>query len=772
MDKAHRQGVVHRDLKPGNVMLTKAGAKLLDFGLAKLRSDVSAETSSVLSALPTEEKPLTEKGSIIGTFQYMAPEQLEGKDADARTDLFAFGTVLYEMVTGRKAFQGQSQASLISAIMTSDPPNLASLQPMSPPLLDHVVERCLAKAPDERWQTASDLMQELSWIAKTGFDLPAETAGSSSKRRSGGERIKWSLAGFLVAVVLSTVVWSLVGRDPSTPAPITRTEIELQPGLELDWMASIALSPSGASLAYTAAGPDGHTHLYLRRLDQYEAVKVRGTEDASLPFFSPDGEWVGFFTRKELKKVSVAGGVPLTVAAWSGYGAAWTDDEQIIFSQGMGSGLARVPSGGGTPEILTTPDSAMGHYAHVWPQNLPDGRGVLFRIWGGENETTVFSSETGDLLALDLPGEVGFPRYIPTGHLVYGVAAPDTSESYELMAVPFDLRRRKILGAPVPVLSGVYSREYTSHTAFAISQNGTLVYVPAGLQERKLTWVDREGTETPVLDDEQLYQCPRFSQDDGHIVVRQGYKLQVVDVNRGTSVPFQQGENHSPLWTPDGRRVTFSSNRSGNWDIYEATADGSDEVQPLLEDKEHAQWPGSWSPDGKVLVFIQLSPSTGNDIWLLPREGKPIPFVTTPSSERAPDFSPDGRFIVYVSDETGRDEVYVQPYPGPGGKELISTDGGDEPVWSADGRELFYRQGDRMIAVSVRTEPNLEVGKPQVLFEGPYERARLGRVSNYDVTADGQRFLMVKRNALSFRRRIRVVQNWTEELKRLVPTEN
>lgn len=218
--------------------------------------------------------------------------------------------------------------------------------------------------------------------------------------------------------------------------------------------------------------------------------------------------------------------------------------------------------------------------------------------------------------------------------------------------------------------------------------------------------------------------------------------------------------------------MTFSSNRSGNWDIYEATADGSDEVQPLLEDKEHAQWPGSWSPDGKVLVFIQLSPSTGNDIWLLPREGKPIPFVTTPSSERAPDFSPDGRFIVYVSDETGRDEVYVQPYPGPGGKELISTDGGDEPVWSADGRELFYRQGDRMIAVSVRTEPNLEVGKPQVLFEGPYERARLGRVSNYDVTADGQRFLMVKRNALSFRRRIRVVQNWTEELKRLVPTEN
>jgi serine/threonine-protein kinase len=348
------------------------------------------------------------------------------------------------------------------------------------------------------------------------------------------------------------------------------------------------------------------------------------------------------------------------------------------------------------------------------------------------------------------------------------------------MAVPFDLGRRKILSAPVPVLSSIYGRFDFTHPDFAISRNGTLVYVPASSQGRKLAWVDREGREAPISDVDKYYELPRISPDGVHIVVGQGEKLWVVDVERGTSVPlaFQEGESLStvdvsenccPVWTPDGLRVTFSSNRSGAWDIYEAPADGSGEVQPLLKDGEHAQFPSSWSPDGKVLAFIQRSASTGNDIWLLPREGEPSPFVTTPSWEQAPGFSPDGRFITYVSNESGRNEVYAQPCSEPGGKKLVSTNGGDEPIWSADGRELFYRQGDRVLTVSVRTEPNLHVGKPRVLFEGLYEPSML---VNYDVTTDGQRFLMVKRNALSVRRRIRVVQNWFEELKRLVPTEN
>ena len=512
LDKAHRQGVVHRDLKPGNIMLTKSGAKLLDFGLAKLSV---AGSGPDLSALPTEQKSLTQPGAILGTFQYMAPEQLEGKEADARTDVFAFGAVLYEMLTGHRAFEGKSQASLIGAILKDEPPPISTVQTMTPPALDHVVQRCLAKDPDDRWQTASDVLHELKWTSKEGS--PAVGVAPAESARAGRRGVTPVLAAWLVGAIMAGVaVWALTSHAPD--ASLKRLSVSLPAEAPYAGPGGHALSPDGTRLVYGAV-VGGRRQLYTRALDRFDPQLMPGTEDAATVFFSPDGEWVGFVTQPEnkLKKVSVHGGPPLTLCDAIFLGGSWGAEDAIVFvaQSGGGLSLARVSASGGEPEVLTTPDIAKGE-RHGWPQILPGGEAVLFSITSGSfnvGQIAVLSLETGEYRTVVEPGYNA--QYVPSGHIVYTVGGA-------LMAAPFDVDGLETTGAPGPVLEGILTNPGLGGTSFAFSRDGSLAYVPGGstpVAAATLALVDREGVASPLVEAPRFYTLPRFSPDGQRVAV-------------------------------------------------------------------------------------------------------------------------------------------------------------------------------------------------------------------------------------------------------------
>jgi Tol biopolymer transport system component/predicted Ser/Thr protein kinase len=778
LDKAHRKGVTHRDLKPGNIMLTKTGTKLLDFGLAKLKQEV-APANVQFSELPTADDPLTAKGTIVGTLQYMAPEQLEGKEVDARTDIFAFGAVVYEMATRKRAFEGKTQASVISAIMSSDPAPMTSLQPMTPPALDRVVKRCLAKEMDERWQSANDLTNELKWIAEGGSQAAFAPTAAAKGSRSLGRRALILSVGTLAlsAVVTGLAVWNL---KPSPPQPVTRMAINLPPGQQLaglDVGASVAISPDGTHVAYVAR--QGATQqLYLRALDSLEASPISGTEGAVSPFFSPDGQRLGFFAGNKLKRVSVSGGAALTLgdAAFPS-GASWGSQGIIAFAPVNFSVLQQVSDTGGAPQPLTRFEK--GENTHRWPEFLPGGKAVLFAAGTGfTNQVVVQSIGRGERWNL-VQGGMN-PHYERSGHLVY-------AQGGNLMAVPFDPQRLAATGAAVPVVEGVLQSPTTGAAQYSVSATGSLVYVPGDLQsaaQSKLVWVSRNGAEQPLAAPVHAYWGLRLSPDGRRVVAtiqEPEAQIWLYDLSRETltRLTFEGSVNENPAWTPDGKRIAFTSNKEGPLSIFWQLADGSGGLE-RLNNSEYIQVPSSWSRDGQLLAFFEVDPTTQRDIWVL-RMGDPSPgsgqvrkaqpFLRTPFSETSPRFSPDGRWLAYMSDESGRYEIYVQPYPGPGGKWQISTEGGTEPVWNPNGRELFYRSGDKMMAVDIATQPGFAAGKPRMLFEGRYEVAPFP-VDNYDISPDGQRFLMLKpiEQAQAAPTQINVVLNWFEELKRRVPT--
>jgi Tol biopolymer transport system component/predicted Ser/Thr protein kinase len=772
LDKAHRKGFTHRDLKPGNIMLTKSGTKLLDFGLAKLKQEASADDET-LSDLPTATDPITAQGTILGTLQYMAPEQVEAKEVDARTDIFAFGAVVYEMATGRKAFEGKTAASVMAKILEVDPPAMASLQPMTPPALDRVVKTCMAKEPDERWQTAGDLCRELKWIAEGGAQIALSSDANGKDIRVMGPRLLiLSLGILLLGVAITGVaVWNL---KPAALRPVTRTVINLPPGQQLAGLENgpaVALSPDGIDLAYVAR-QGGTQQLFLRALDGFEAKPIPGTEDAVNPFFSPDSQWLGFFADGKLKKVSVSGGAVVSLTdSGNIYGASWGSQGVIAFTPSGSSSLQQVSDAGGARQPLTHVQSDLNQR---WPDWLPGGKAVLFGGGAiGDPRVAVYSIATGERRNL-IPGGTQ-PRYLPSGHLVY-------AQDGNLMAAPFDLKRLMVTSAAVPVVEGVGHSLISGHAQYSVSATGSLVYVNgASLSgQGKLVWVSRNGAEQALAAPARAYVWPRISPDGRRIAVsiaEQNIQIWQYDISRDTLArfTFEGNRNNNPTWTPDGKRIAYLSDKNIFWQL----ADGSGGLEQLTT-SEFTDVPMSWSPDGQLLAFIELNPSTGLDISML-RLGDPSAgsghvrkaqlFLRTPFNESVPRFSPDGRWVAYISNESSRNEIYVQPYPGPGGKWQISTDGGTEPAWNPNGRELFYRSGDKMLAVDITTQPSFAAGKPRLLFQGPYLPSP-ATSSNYDVSLDGQRFLMVKPNEQeqTAPTQINVVLNWFEELKQKVPT--
>jgi serine/threonine protein kinase/Tol biopolymer transport system component len=791
---AHESGIVHRDLKPANIKITASSAvKVLDFGLAK-----AFETESIrgdLSLSPTLTSPVaTGVGVILGTAAYMSPEQARGKTADKRSDVWAFGCVLYEMLTGRRAFEGEGVTDVIARIIERDV-DFSALPPSTPPSIRRLLRRCLEKDRSRRLADASDARLEIDEALAGRVD--ADAAGQTSQatpRSRWRAAVPWAIgaAGLLIAGV-SLTLWA---PWRSTPPPVP-VRLSADVGIEASLMtaqgAATILSPDGGVLVFTARKTDNDAPLlYVRRLEQLQATALAGTEGALNPFFSPDGQWIGFFAGGKLKKIATSGGAVVTLCdAPNGRGGTWTDDGSIIFSPNntVNVTLMRVPAAGGTAEPLSTLDK--GEVTQRWPQVFPGGKAVLYS--SGASQT---AWETGNLVAQPLPSGARkillrggyYGRYVPSGHLVY-------IHEGTLFAVPFDVNRLEVTGPAVPVLEHISaSPEVTGGAQFAFGSNGSLVYVPgqAVSDVAPVQWMDRSGKLTPLRAMPASWSNPVFSPDGSRLAFdlsdgRQS-DVWVYDIARDTlsRLTFDQADDQRPAWTPDGRRIAFSSKRGGSsFNLYWQRADGTGEATRLTQSSA-TQYAGSFHPNGKVLAFLEVGGQTASDLMMLPidgdetsgwKPGEPTAFLKTPLNESTPVFSPDGRWLAYLSNDNGVNNVYVRPFPGPGGKWQISAGASDDPMWSAARRELFFASSPGLLLMSVGYSvdgDSFRADKPKPVSETRF--AVRPRTPSRDIALhpDGQRFAIapVVETATARLDKVVFVFNFLDELRRIAAPRN
>ena len=786
LEAAHTQGIIHRDLKPANVKVTPDGrVKVLDFGLAKA---LELESRSGESSQSPTFTTRTHDGTIFGTAAYMSPEQIRGRPLDRRTDIWSFGCMLYEALTGHAPFTAETLSDTLAAVLREEP-DWRRL-PAAPLGLQRLVRRCLKKDPQARLHDIADARLELEETANESAALVVAMPGHGSWRISRRYAFAATILA-LVAIAAIVSAWYL-GRQQRTIPAQARFVVPLPAGYSLEHGPgpSVAISPDGSRFVFVAVEPGGGTRLFQRQLDRFEVTAIPGTQGASAPFFAPDGRWIGFYAHDALHRISIDGGTPLKIAdapaVWS---ATWGPDQQIVFATAVTpNGLRRVSADGGVPEELTLPKPENGEAQHAFPQFLPGGDRILFSVLAKDAwEPAVLSlkSREWQVLARRAPGYTP-AHFTSSGHLVYA------QTNGGLVAVPFEASRGEVNGSAIPLLENIDM--VRAGSGFAISESGTLVYLPrrTELPQRTLVIVDREGRAVAIPGMRGPYSHPRVSPDGTKLVVavesESGVDIWIQDLQRPTRQRLTSGGfNAFPLWTPNGNAITYQAASSpGRFSLFTRSTDGSAPAEALLEPpvatagalpggiasllpgtmprpgSANPHVPMSWSADGRYLAFDERKPGAQRDIWVLTRGGDPAPFVLTASDEWAPAFSPDGQWLAYVSNESGRNGVFVQPYPGPGPKFPISTEGGTEPAWSPDGKELFYRQGDQMYVVSIQTRPTFTASNPRPLFEGPYEVVEGAR--NYDVMPDGKRFVLVRSDASDVPQRFYVVSNWFQEL--------
>ncbi len=798
LENAHEKGVIHRDLKPANIKLTPdETVKVLDFGIAKMlevggAGEAGGAGPVGLTYAPTITTPaMTLAGVILGTAAYMSPEQAKGKPVDRRADIWAFGVVLWEMLTGRRMYDGETAPETLARVIEREP-DFNALPASTPASIRSLLLRCLTKDPRNRLQAIGEARIAIDRaMAQPESSAPeSHVAAGHDVRSSGTGALSWTVAGTLafgLAAVLLT--WAPWRSKVLSPPVRVNADIGADASLATDVGTAAVLSPDGQLLAFAAQkGPRDPSQLYVRRLDQLQATPLSGTEDARGPFFSPDGQWIAFFASGKLKKVAVTGGATVSLAdAPGGRGGSWAEDGTIVFQPdiaGTSASLTRVSSSGGTPELVTREEGGRPRF----PQVLPGGKALLYTKYapGGTPELILQPLPTGERRVM-LRG--GYGRYLPSGHLVYVQEAT-------LFAVPFDLDRVALSGQPVPVFEGVAASQNMSAAQFAVSDNGTLVYLPGEStnNDPPISWMDRSGRTTPLLAKPTNWSNPQFSPDGRRLavdIVEKGslavwiYEWERDTLSRLTFYPGGPGSlggDYKAVWTPDGGRIVFRSNRPNRsaFNLYWQRSDGAGDAQRLTEGS-HNQQPGSWHPSGTYLAFSEESGETNPDLWILPVDGdetsgwkigKPTVFLKTPFVEGEPMFSPDGRWLAYQSNESGRNEVYVRPFPGPGGKWQISTNGGMYPAWSRKRAELFYQGfGPQIMVASYRAEGgSFQADQPRLWTEPGF--LLRPRYRSFDLHPDGNRFALAavpQTQAAVKQDKVVFVFNFFDELRRIAP---
>ncbi len=759
LEKAHRSGVVHRDLKPSNIMLTKTGAKLMDFGLAKTMVPIGESSAS----LATMSRPLTTEGTIVGTFQYMSPEQVEGREADVRSDIFALGAVLYEMITGQRAFEGKTTASTIAAILAGEPKPISTLQPMSPPAYESLVRACLAKDPEERLQTVHDVKLQLKWIAESDSKsgLPARVF---AKRKS-WDRVGWLLAGLLLLLMIAGGVTWWLGAHHPPPAMYFSSAFPFPAN-------DVALSHDGRMVAMVAYSDQANKYMiWTHDVGGRQATIVPGTEDASHPFWSPDGRSVAFFSQGKLKKVEVfAGRSPQVLCdAPHGRGGTWNRDGVILFTPDGFAGLYRVSSAGGTPTVVTQVDASRSEFSHRWPVFLPDGRHYLYLSANfsgrlGQNEVFLGSLDSSE--KRPIVSASSNAAYAAPGYLLY-------MRDNALVAQRFDKRNYVLNGEPHVVSDEVQYFPLLDLAVFGVAGKGTLVVQTGkGADKSQLMWFDRNGRQVGAVGKPSVFANPKISPDGRRVVVDQTdsdgrhVNIWIHGLGNDTAVrlTFSQAADQLPMWSPEGKQIVFGSNQKLHFTLYQKNSDGAGSEREIADLGAEQQGPWDWSRDGKYLLLMKNA-----EVWYLSvPDWQAKPLLQGKSTFRNAQFSPDGRWVAYSTNESGNWEVYVTPFPSANGKWQVSRGGGEEPRWRRDGKELFYLSGEgKMMAVALKTESNFEAGPPVALFQ-THTRQQISfmDVFSYDVTGDGQRFLINTKVDEPNAAPLSVILNWASEMEK------